>query len=138
MTTPGPAIACAPPASTVCLGRSLRELLETVESLKASGIHFGSLEERPDTSSSAGKLAFYVFFTIAHFERRIISERTRDGIAAARKRGQRPGRPPLDPETVSAVQKLIGAGLSPSRAARQLGIGRTTACRIAAAMREAF
>ena len=77
-----------------------------------------SLEERLDTSSAAGELVFHVFGAIAHFERRLISERTRDGIAAARKRGRPPGRPRLDPETVSAAQKLIEAGLSPARADR--------------------
>ena len=77
------------------LGRSLRELLETVDDLKARGIHLLSLEERLDTSSAAGELVFHVFGAIAHFERRLISERTRDGIAAARKRGRTPGRPPL-------------------------------------------
>ena len=118
------------------LGRSLRELLETVDDLKARGIHLVSLEERLDTSSAAGELVFHVFGAIAHFERRLISERTRDGIAAARKRGRTPGRPRLDPETVSAAQKLVEAGLSPARAAKQLGIGRATAYRIAAAMRD--
>ena len=117
------------------LGRSLRELLETVDGLKASGIHLISLEERLDASSAAGELVFHVFGSIAHFERRLISERARDGIAAARKRGRTPGRPPLDPETVSAAQKLIAAGLSPARAAKQLGIGRATAYRIAKALR---
>ena len=117
------------------LGRSLRELLETVDGLKARGIHLISLEERLDTSSVAGELVFHVFGSIAHFERRLISERTRDGIAAARKRGRTPGRPPLDPETVSAAEKLIAAGLSPARAAKQLGIGRATAYRIAKALR---
>ena len=117
------------------LGRSLRELLETVDGLKARGIHLISLEERLDTSSAAGELVFHVFGSIAHFERRLISERTRDGIAAARKRGRTPGRPPLDPEAVSAAEKLIAAGLSPARAAKQLGIGRATAYRIAKALR---
>ena len=87
-------------------------------------------------SSAAGELVFHVFGAIAHFERRLISERTRDGIAAARRRGRTPGRPPLDPDTISAAQKLIDAGLSPGQAAKQLGIGRATAYRIAASMRE--
>ena len=108
---------------------------KTVDGLKAHGIHLVSLEERLDTSSAAGELVFHVFGSIAHFERRLISERTRDGIAAARKRGRTPGRPPLDPETVSAAQKLIEAGLSPGQAAKQLGIGRATAYRIAKTMR---
>ena len=57
------------------LGRSLRELLETVDGLKARGIHLISLEERLDTSSAADELVFHVFGSIAHFERRLISER---------------------------------------------------------------
>ena len=59
------------------LGRSLRELLETVDGLKARGIHLVSLEERLDTSSAAGELVFHVFGATAHFERRLISERKR-------------------------------------------------------------
>jgi len=114
------------------LGHSLRELLETVDDLKARGIHLVSLEERLDTSSAAGELVSHVFGAITHFEARLISERTRDGLAAARRRG----RQPLDPETVSAARKLIEGGLSPARAAKQLGIGRATAYRIAAETRE--
>ena len=70
------------------VGRSLRELLEIVANLEARGVHFVSLEERLDTSSAAGELVFHVFGVIAHFEQRLISERPRDGIAAARKRGR--------------------------------------------------
>ena len=69
---------------------------------------------------------------LTHFQRRLVSERTREGIDAARKRGRKPGRPALDPETVSAAGKLIEAGMSPARAAKQLAIGRATAYRIAA------
>jgi DNA invertase Pin-like site-specific DNA recombinase len=113
------------------LGRSLKELLETVDDLKGRGINLISLEEKLDTSSAAGELVFHVFGAIAHFERRLISERTKDGIAAARKRGKKPGRPSLDKETVSALQKLIRAGLTAGQAAKQLGIGRSTAYRAA-------
>jgi DNA invertase Pin-like site-specific DNA recombinase len=113
------------------LGRSLKELLETVDNLKGRGINLISLEEKLDTSSAAGELVFHVFGAIAHFERRLISERTKDGIAAARKRGKKPGRPSLNKETVSALQKLIGAGLTAGQAAKQLGIGRSTAYRAA-------
>ena len=117
------------------LGRSLKELLETVEKLKAHGIHLVSLEERIDTTSAAGELVFHVFGAIAHFERRLISERTRDGIAAARKRGRKPGRPALDRDIVSATQTLVEAGLTAGQAAKQLGIGRATAYRITKAAR---
>ena len=73
------------------LGRSLTELLATVETLRSQGIALLSLEEKIDTSSAAGELIFHVFGAIAHFERRLISERTRDGIAAARAKGKQPG-----------------------------------------------
>ena len=96
--------------------------------VRGSGAYRGTMR--------AFEFLVYVFGAIAHFERRLISERTRDGIAAARRRGRTPGRPPLDLETVSAAQKLIDAGLSPARAAQQLGIGRATAYTIAAGMRE--
>ena len=89
-----------------------------------------SLEERIDTSSAAGELVFHVFGAIAHFERRLISERTREGLAAARRRGSRPGRPPVDPEKAAALRRLVEAGMTPGKAARQLGIGRSTAYRI--------
>jgi DNA invertase Pin-like site-specific DNA recombinase len=63
------------------LGRSLAELISIVEQLKARGLALLSLEEKIDTSSAAGELIFHVFGAIAHFERRLIAERTKDGIA---------------------------------------------------------
>ena len=108
------------------LGRSLAELLTTVETLRGQGIALLSLEEKIDTSSAAGELIFHVFGAIAHFERRLISERTRDGIAAARAKGKQPGRQPLDMSKVDAAIKLVEARISPTEAARQLGIGRST------------
>jgi len=100
------------------LGRSLKELLETVDDLKAREINLISLEERIDTTSAAGELVFHVFGAIAHFERRLISERTKDGLINARKHGREPGRPPLPPETISALQDLVDAGKSVSQTSR--------------------
>jgi DNA invertase Pin-like site-specific DNA recombinase len=114
------------------LGRSLKELLETVEMLKQRGVALMSLEERIDTTSAAGELVFHVFGAIAHFERRLIAERTRDGLQAAALEGRRPGRPQLEEETISSALALIDAGLPPARAARQLSIGRSTLYRIIA------
>ena len=108
------------------LGRSLKELLETVEFLKSRNIELMSLEEKIDTSSAAGELIFHVFGAIAHFERRLISERTKDGINAARLKGKVPGRPTLDKEKLTSALKLIESGISPTNAARQLNIGRST------------
>lgn len=108
------------------LGRSLKELLETVDDFKKRGLEFRSLEERLDTASAAGELVFHVFGAIAHFERRLIVERTKDGIAAARSRGKRPSRPPLDEDKLAAAFALIDTGMRPAQVARQLGLGRST------------
>ncbi len=113
----------------VCLGRSLGELLTTVNMLRERGIALLSLEEKIDTSSAAGELIVHVFGAIAHFERRLISERTRDGIAATRAKGKLPGRQPLDGDKVDAALKLVAAKMTPTAAARQLGIERSTVCR---------
>jgi DNA invertase Pin-like site-specific DNA recombinase len=88
-----------------------------------------SLEEKIDTSSAASELVFHVFGAIAHFERRLIAERTRDGIAAARAKGKHPGRQPLDRDKAGAAMKLVAAGLSPTEAAKQVGLGRSTVYR---------
>ena len=72
------------------LDRSLKELLETVDGLKAREINLISLEERIDTKSAAGELVFHVFGAIAYFERRLISERTKNGLINARKHGRTP------------------------------------------------
>ena len=92
-----------------------------------------SLEENIDTASAAGELIFHVFGAIAQFERRLIVERTKDGIAAARAKGKVPGRQPVDADKVQAALNLVQAGLSPTKAASQLGLGRSTVYREVAA-----
>ena len=106
-------------------GRSLKELLKTVENLKGREINLISLEERIDTTFAAGELLFHVFGAIAQFERRLISQRTKDGPATARMHGRSSGRPLLQPETISALQDLVEAGKSVSPVAEHLGIGRS-------------
>lgn len=76
------------------LARSLRDLLDIVEIIKGRGAGFRSLAEDIDTTTPAGRLVFHVFASIAQFERERISERTREGLDAARKRGRVGGRPP--------------------------------------------
>ena len=86
------------------LARSLRDLLDIVEAIKARGAGFRSLAEDIDTTTPAGELIFHIFASIAHFESRRIAERTREGLEAARKRGRIGGRPPA----LSADQKAEG------------------------------
>jgi len=76
------------------LARSLRDLLDIVEAIKARGAGFRSMAEDIDTTTPAGRLVFHVFASIAQFERERISERTKEGLEAARKRGRVGGRPP--------------------------------------------
>ena len=75
------------------LARSLKQLIETVESLEGKGIGFRSLTESIDTTTAGGKLTFHIFAALAEFERSMIRERTRAGLDAARARGRVGGRP---------------------------------------------
>jgi DNA invertase Pin-like site-specific DNA recombinase len=89
------------------LGRSLPHLIETVFQLQERGIHFKSLQEQIDTTTSGGKLVFHVFGALAEFERDLIRERTHAGLAAARARGRLFGRPRvLSPQQVKQLQSL--------------------------------
>ncbi|WP_353172456.1 recombinase family protein [Paracandidimonas soli] len=81
------------------LGRSLRYLVSMIETLGKNSIHFISLTENIDTSSSGGKLLFHMMAALAEFERTLISERTRAGMATARANGRHIGkRRALTPE----------------------------------------
>lgn len=97
--------------------------------LRERQIDLLSLEEKIDTSSAAGERIFHVFGAIAHFERRLISKRTKDSIVAARAKGKRPRRQPLDMKKMDAAIKFIEAKISPTDAAKQLGLGRSTVYR---------
>jgi DNA invertase Pin-like site-specific DNA recombinase len=92
------------------LGRSLQHLIATVTSLQSRGVGFRSLTEQIDTTTSGGKLVFHVFGALAEFERDLIRERTSAGLAAARARGRKGGRPRAggldDPKRVALLQKL--------------------------------
>jgi hypothetical protein len=75
------------------LGRSLKDLIETLNLLKSRGIDFISLTEHIDTTTPGGKLIFHLMGALAEFERDLIRERTNAGLAAARARGRVGGRP---------------------------------------------
>lgn len=92
------------------LGRSLAGLVTLMERLGAAGIHFRSLNENIDTASSGGKLMFHMMAALAEFERTLISERTRAGMAAAKKRGSKLGRPKtLTDDQIHDARKTIRA-----------------------------
>jgi DNA invertase Pin-like site-specific DNA recombinase len=109
------------------LARSLRNLLTLVETLSARGIHLRSLTESIDTSSASGRLVLNVFGALAEFEKEILRERTTAGLAAARARGQRVGRPvAVTPEQIAQARTLVAAGHRVPEVARSLNVGRST------------
>lgn len=90
------------------LARSLKQLIETVESLETRKIGFRSLTENIDTTTPGGRLTFHLFAALAEFERSIIKERTTAGLAAARARGRKGGRPPsLNAKDLTAAKALL-------------------------------
>ena len=89
------------------LSRSLKDLIDLVSQLEARGIGLKSLHESIDTTSSSGKLIFHVFGALAEFERNLIRERTQAGLAAARARGRRGGRP----KSLDAAKRTIAVNL---------------------------
>jgi DNA invertase Pin-like site-specific DNA recombinase len=90
------------------LGRSLPHLVSIVSELKARGVQFESLMEKLDTASAVGELTFHIFASLAQFERQLISERTKAGLAAARARGRKGGRPRLlTPKKVREAKMLL-------------------------------
>ncbi len=89
------------------LGRSLKDLIKQINDLENRGVGFHSITENIDTTTAGGKLVFHIFGAMAEFERNLISERTKAGLAAARKRGRKGGRKPsVTPEQAKAMQKL--------------------------------
>ncbi len=110
------------------LARSLQDLMDITKELEAKGVHFESLTEKLDTSSAYGEFTFHIIAAVAQMERRLISERTIEGICAARQRGRRIGRPrALSPDQVETAYALYRARRSTKREiARRFGVSRIT------------
>ena len=110
------------------LGRSLKHLIEVVNTLKERGIYFKSIQENIDTSTSGGKLIFHVFGALAEFERDIIRERTMAGLKAARARGRKGGRPRLmDDRKITMAKSLMADKTNTvNQVCKILGVSRST------------
>jgi len=112
------------------LGRSLPHLIDVVSGLSKRGIHFRSLQDGViDTTTASGELIFHIFAALAQFERQLIRERTRDGLAAAKARGRTGGRRAISqshPKVLAAQQMHREGGLSVSEICDALGISRAT------------
>ena len=110
------------------LARSLHDLLDIVKAIEERGAGFRSLAEDIDTTTPAGRLIFHVFASIAQFERERISERTKEGLQAARKRGRVGGRPPaLNADQKAEARRMRDEeGRSIAAIARLFKVSETT------------
>jgi DNA invertase Pin-like site-specific DNA recombinase len=98
-----------------------------VTDLKTRGIAFRSLTEQMDTTTPQGEFLFHVFGALAQFERSLIQERVQAGLAAARRRGRRGGRPfAIDAEKLGAVITALDGGATKAAVCRTFGIKRST------------
>ena len=110
------------------LGRSLRHLITIVEEMRSKGIALKSLQDNIDSSTAAGELQFHIFGALAQFERALIQERTKAGLASARARGRFGGRP----KKLTSEQMQMAAAMMQTKTASvtqicaTFQIGRTT------------
>ena len=108
------------------LGRSLPHLIETVSALEKRAVGFRSLTEAIDTTTPGGRLVFHLFGALGQFERDLIRERTRAGLAAAEARGRKGGRKPvITADKLKRAREIIDKGLTVREAAVRLKVGKT-------------
>ncbi|MFA0562748.1 recombinase family protein [Vibrio sp. 10N.222.51.C8] len=110
------------------LGRSLKDLIELLDGFKESDVRFVSIHDGIDTTTATGELIFHVIGAIAQFERRLISDRTKTGLAAARARGRKGGRRPSmsKPDIRKANAMLLDPMVTKAEVAKHFGVSRPT------------
>ena len=111
-------------------GRSVTDLLSTLQELAHLDVGFVSLTEALDLTTPAGRAMAGLLAIFSEFEREVLRERTRAGLAHARENGQRLGRPATAAVHAAEILKLHRAGISKSEIARRVRIGRTSVRRI--------
>ena len=111
-------------------GRSVADLLATLQELEHLGVGFVSLTEALDLTTPAGRAMAGLLAIFAEFEREILRERTRAGLAHARESGKRLGRPATAAVHSAEIRELHRAGISKSEIARRVRVGRTSVRRI--------
>jgi putative DNA-invertase from lambdoid prophage Rac len=114
-------------------GRSLPDVVVTLRELTELGVGFVSLTEALGLTTLTGRAMAGMLAVFAEFEREVLRERVRAGIARARREGRPHGRPRTASLKADEVHRLKDERVSPSEIARRLGIGRTSVRRILAA-----
>jgi DNA invertase Pin-like site-specific DNA recombinase len=114
------------------LARSVRHLGEIVDGLESKGVGLRILDLGLDTSNATGKLMLNVLGSVAQFEREIMLERQREGIAKAKAEGRYKGRKPTAQAKASELLKLLSSGATKREAAQRLGISERSVYRISA------
>lgn len=112
------------------LARSMRHLGEIVETVKGTDAHLQILNLGIDTSNATGELVLNLLGAVSQFERQIMLERQREGIAKAKSKGKYKGRKPTARAKADDVFELIGSGKTPTEIAKELKIGRASVYRI--------
>lgn len=115
------------------LARSVQHLLEIAERVKAKGADLSILNLGADTSTATGRLMFTVIGAVGAFERELMLERQREGVARAKAQGKYKGRKPTARAKAAEVKALKADGIRPVDIARRLGIGRASVYRVLAA-----
>src|SRR5262245_31350919 len=113
------------------LGRSLIDLLGTIQGLEASGVDLFLEQQAIDTTTPAGKLMFQVTGAFAEFERSMIRQRVKAGLRRAVQQGTKLGRPRIAPELEKRIQSHLRKGLGILKVARLCGVGTGTVQRLA-------
>jgi DNA invertase Pin-like site-specific DNA recombinase len=109
------------------ISRSTKHLIELMEQFEEKGIHFVSIQDKIDTTTAMGRFFFRMLASIAELERDIISERTKDGLVAARVRGRNGGRPKVGSKKILLALKMYESkDYSLSQIKEATGIGATT------------
>ena len=109
------------------LGRSVKDLVTIVCDLEQRGVHFISLTDQIDTSTTAGRFFFHVMASLAQMERDLTIERTRAGLEAARLQGRTGGRKrKMTDSKINAAKRLLKDGISPKEVAKNLGVSIPT------------
>jgi DNA invertase Pin-like site-specific DNA recombinase len=112
------------------LGRSLSDLLDTIQHLEACGVDLYLDQQAIDTTTPMGKLVFHLTGAFAEFERTMIRQRIRAGLKRAVAQGVKLGRPKIDSATERKLRKQLGKGMGILKVAKSLGIGTGTVQRI--------